>query len=36
MLGKGIAVGRNKNFYSLLGKKYLNKKNFPIWKKNKF
>ena len=30
MLGKGIAVGRNKNFYSLLGKKYLNKKHFHI------
>ena len=29
MLGKGIAVGKNKNFYTLLGKKYLNKKTFP-------
>ena len=29
MLGKGIAVGKNKSFYSLLGKKYLNKKTFP-------
>jgi len=29
MLGKGIAVGKNKNFYNLIGKKYLNKKKFP-------
>ena len=36
MLGKGIAVGRNKNFYSLLGKKYLNKKNFPYGDKINF
>ena len=36
MLGKGIAVGRNKNFYSLLGKKYLNKKNFPYGNKINF
>ena len=36
MLGKGIAVGRNKNFYSLLGKKYLNKKNFPYGEKINF
>tara|TARA_Y100001980_G_C14507320_1_gene282863 strand:+ start:307 stop:1083 length:777 start_codon:yes stop_codon:yes gene_type:complete len=36
MLGKGIAVGRNKNFYSLLGKKYLNKKTFPFSNKINF
>ena len=36
MLGKGIAVGKNKNFYSLLGKKYLNKKTFPYGKKINF
>ncbi len=36
MLGKGIAVGRNKNFYSLIGKRYLNKKNFPYGKKINF
>jgi len=36
MLGKGVAVGRNKNFYSLLGKKYLNKKNFPYGEKINF
>ena len=26
MLGKGIAVGKNKDFYKMIGKKYLNKK----------
>ena len=26
MLGKGIAIGKNKDFYKLTGKKYLNKK----------
>ena len=36
MLGKGIAVGKNKNFYSLIGKKYLNKNNFPYGKKINF
>jgi len=36
MLGKGIAVGKNKNFYSLIGKKYLNKKAFPFSKKVNF
>ena len=36
MLGKGIAVGRNKNFYNLLGKKYLNKKTFPYSNKINF
>jgi len=36
MLGKGIAVGQNKNFYSLVGKKYLNKKTFPYGKKINF
>ena len=36
MLGKGIAVGRNKNFYNILGKKYLNKKTFPYGKKINF
>ena len=36
MLGKGIAVGKNKDFYKLLGKKYLNKKTFPYSKKIKF
>ncbi len=36
MLGKGIAIGKNKNFYKLLGKKYLNKKNFPFSKKINF
>ena len=36
MLGKGIAIGKNKNFYSLLGKKYLNKKIFPYSNKINF
>ncbi len=36
MLGKGIADGKNKNFYSLVGKKYLNKKTFPYGKKINF
>ena len=36
MLGKGIAVGKNKNFYKLMGKKYLNKKSFPYGKKINF
>ena len=36
MLGKGIALGKNKNFYKLLGKKYLNKKYFPYGKKINF
>ena len=34
MLGKGIATGKNKNLDKLIGKKYLNKKNFPYGKKN--
>ena len=36
MLGKGIAEGKNKDFYKMLGKKYLNKKNFPYGKKINF
>ena len=36
MLGKGIATGKNKDFYKLLGKKYLNKKAFPYSKKINF
>jgi len=36
MLGKGIAIGKNKDFYKLLGKKYLNKKYFPYGKKINF
>mgnify|MGYP001392899692 FL=1 len=36
MLGKGIATGKNKNFYNLIGNKYLNKKNFPYGKKINF
>ena len=33
MLGKGIADGKNKNLYNLIGKKFLNKKSFPYGKK---
>jgi len=36
MLGKGIAEGKNKNLYNLIGKKYLNKKSFPYSKKINF
>ena len=36
MLGKGIAVGKNKDFYKIMGKKYLNKKTFPYNKKINF
>ena len=36
MLGKGIAVGKNKDFYKLIGKKYFNKKSFPYGKKINF
>ena len=33
MLGKGIAIGKNKEFYKMIGKKFLNKKSFPYSKK---
>ena len=36
MLGRGIAIGKNKNFYNLLGKKFLNKKTFPYGNKINF
>jgi 4-hydroxy-tetrahydrodipicolinate reductase len=36
MLGKGIADGKNKDLYNLIGKKYLNKKSFPYGKKINF
>jgi len=36
MLGKGIANGKNKDFYKIMGKKYLNKKYFPYSKKINF
>ena len=36
MLGKGIADGKNKNFYNLIGNKYLNKKSFPFGNKINF
>ena len=36
MLGKGIADGKNKNLYNLMGTKFLNKKSFPYGKKINF
>ncbi len=36
MLGKGIATGKNKDFYKMMGKKYLNKKKFPYGNKINF
>ena len=36
MLGKGIADGKNKSLYSLMGKKYLNQKSFPFSSKINF
>jgi 4-hydroxy-tetrahydrodipicolinate reductase len=36
MLGKGIADGKNKNLYNLIGKKYLNKQSFPYSNKINF
>ena len=36
MLGKGIADGKNKSFYNLIGKKFLNKESFPYGKKINF
>jgi 4-hydroxy-tetrahydrodipicolinate reductase len=36
MLGKGIATGKNKDFYKMIGNKYLNKKSFPYSKRINF
>ena len=36
MLGKGIALGKKRNLYKLMGKKFLNKKSFPFGKKINF
>ena len=36
MLGKGIANGKNKDLYDLIGKKFLNKRLFPFGKKINF
>ena len=36
MLGEGIATGRNKNLYKIIGKKYLNKNKFPYGQKINF
>ena len=36
MLGRGIAKGKKKDFYKMIGKKYLNKKLFPYGNKINF
>ena len=36
MLGKGIAVGKNKDLSKIMGKKYFNRKSFPYSKKINF
>ena len=36
MIGKGIAIGKNKNLSKIIGKKYLNRKSFPYSKKINF
>ena len=36
MLGKGIADGKSKNLYNLIGKKFFNQKSFPYGKKINF
>jgi 4-hydroxy-tetrahydrodipicolinate reductase len=36
MLGKGIAIGKNKKLNNLIGKKYLNRKDFPFGNKINF
>ena len=36
MLGRGIAAGKDKDFYKLMGEKYFNKKTFPYNKKINF
>ena len=36
MLGKGIAAGRKRDFYRIIGKKYFNRKSFPYGKKINF
>ena len=36
MLGKGIADGKNVDFYKIIGKKFLNKKTFPYGNKINF
>ena len=36
MLGKGIAIGKNRNLHNLIGRKFFNKKSFPYGKKINF
>ena len=36
MLGRGVATGKKKDFYKIVGRKYLNKKSFPYGNKLNF
>ena len=36
MLGRGVAIGKKRSFYKIIGRKYLNKKSFPYGKKLNF
>ncbi len=36
MLARGVAIGKNKEFYKMIGKKFLNKKSFPYGNKVNF
>tara|TARA_S200000501_G_scaffold271753_1_gene255475 strand:- start:579 stop:1355 length:777 start_codon:yes stop_codon:yes gene_type:complete len=36
MLGRGVATGKKKDFYKIIGRKYLNKKTFPFGNKLNF
>ena len=36
MLARGVAIGKNKEFYKMIGKKFLNKKSFPYGNKINF
>ncbi len=36
MLGRGVATGKKRSFYKIIGRKYLNKKSFPYGKKLNF
>ena len=36
MIGNSIALGKDKNLFNIIGKKYLNKKKFPYSKKINF
>jgi 4-hydroxy-tetrahydrodipicolinate reductase len=36
MLGRGVATGKKRNFYKIIGRKYFNKKSFPYGNKLNF